>query len=275
MSSEAKKHTPHVPGTKPVSIGTKLMRQYVIISHATKPLDATLLTETRDALDEFVNGPLNDVYGSRATFRIGTSPTDRGPNEIAINLRDSIPDAPGALAYHSVTNGVPDIELGLDVCTHDLKGADSLPAVLSHEVAETECDPGANEWADYGVSPTTGMRAKEASDRVQNTSFQSSKDATLSNFLLPSAFIPGAPAPWDYMSMVTGKALMANQLDYSNGYDIEASEPSKVSQLQHAALHFGGTANVVTSMGHESLSDMARARKRSPYSRTARRGARI
>jgi hypothetical protein len=212
---------------------------------------------------------LNDIHGTRATFRIGKGPTDRGPNEVAINLRDSIPDAPGALAYHSVTNGVPDIELGLDVCTHGLKGSDSLPAVLSHELAETEGDPGANEWADYGSS----MRAKELCDRVQNISFQSSKDTTLSNFLLPSAFIPGSPGPWDYVSLVTGKPLMADQMDYSNGYDIEASEPTKVNQLQHAFMAEGQPP--VRALGHENLSEMAKARKRSHHSRTARRGARV
>lgn len=233
--------------------------QYVIIVHdpAHEGLTSTLLTETRDALDEYANGPLSAHHGVSCSFRIAYDASDRKPGEYAIHLVENIPDAPGALAYHYVVDGRPDIVLGLVDCEMSLTSQDGLPWVLSHEVAEAEGDPGANEWVDAGGGK---QRAKELCDRVQNVGFATSKGAMVSDFLLREAFIPGSPGPWDYVSLVTGKNCMSDQLDYSNGYDIER-EPNGTEQ----------PLAITKMMGRYQLSTMGLRRKHRHTSRGLRR----
>ena len=85
--------------------------QLVFIQHTSKPtpgLDGMIAV-----IDCFVGRDLRRNWGvPEVTMRIASEPEDRGENEIAVNLRDLIPEAAKALAYHQVTNGVPDIEVG-------------------------------------------------------------------------------------------------------------------------------------------------------------------
>jgi hypothetical protein len=242
--------------------------QFVLLDHQTTPLSQADMNLTRDSLDEYMQIVAEEWGGSYA-FRIGKSPTDRLQTEIGINIRDSIPEAPDAVAYHTVmTNGVPDIEMGMNNVDSIARGSDSLICALSHECAETAVDPGGNQYAEL-LDGTTKARAKEASDRVQNITFRLTTGADASDFLLQSAFIPGAIGPWDYVSRVTGANLMANQSDYSNGYDVEA-----VITGDHQL--FPDRRMVITSAkGHENLSPLALNRKRGAHSRTSRRGVRL
>ena len=251
--------------------------QYVIIVHAPahEGLTSTLLSETRDALDEYANGPLADHHGCKCSFRVSYDVNDRKPEEYAIHLVESIPDAPGALAYHYVVDGRPDIVLGLIDCEMSLTTSDGLPWVLSHEVAEAEGDPGANEWVDAGGGK---QRAKELCDRVQNIGFATSKGAMVSDFLLREAFIPGAPGPWDYVSLVwPQRSAMADQLDYSNGYDIEREPNGTEKQLaamgtKPVDLDADDAKAFSTSMhGRYQLSVKALRRKHRVTSRALRR----
>lgn len=269
---EASKKRPPTTSPKkgPEPVQTSPTMSFVILDHSTKGVPGLLLTETRDAWNEYLNGAISDHYGGTYQVRIGANAQDRKSNEQGINIRDSLPDAPGALAFHYAVNGIPDIEIGLEDVDLSLDGPDSLSAVGAHELAETVGDAGANEWCELQDGSAT-MRARELCDRVQNTSFKTSKGASVSNFLLPNAFIPGSKGPWDYVSLSTGKSIMADQNDYSNGYDIEAGAPTDENQLTSM---IGGNAHVIRVLG-KPMSTRAMTRKRKPHSRTSRRGARV
>lgn len=203
-------------------------------------------------------------------FRAGTV-DDRQDSEIAINFRDTLPEAPGALAYHQDSNGVPDIEIGCDLFSYLTSGTESISAGVSHEVLETYGDAGGNGWKDKG---TGTMGAEETADPVQNTSYSASNGVSLSNFVLPSYFIPGAAGPWDYLGVIK------SQNDISNGYEIQAGAPTdttqvggetKVAALRGLNIH---KAKPVFIVGAE-LTEQQRKRKAHPYSRTYRRGVRL
>jgi hypothetical protein len=220
-------------------------------------------------------GTLIPTWGIGAcSFRAGKSPQDRGLLEIACHFRDAIPEAPDALAYHTVTNGVPDIEIGCDLFGDVLNGPESQMGGLDHEFKETVIDPGGNLWADL-FDGSGMMRAREACDTVQNSGYPARVNgAWLSNFLLPAAFIPGAPGKWDFMGVMT------SQEDYSHGYEIQAGSPSDVTQVGgKKRLHGLAMSREGTRMcgiaGAERLSTHQLKRKAHPYSRTYRRGVRI
>lgn len=218
---------------------------------------AAFLQAIADALSAQVNNEWADAWGTGAVVRVGSGPDDRSATEVAINLRDTIPEAPGALAYHQVTNGVPDIEVGVDLFSSLTDGIESVSSGISHEVLETLGDAGANGWKEKG---TGIMGAEETCDPVQNTGYQGAGGVSLSNFVLPSYFVPGSAGPWDYLS------VMASQDDISNGYEIQAPSPTNVTQagkdLAAKGLPIRGTIRKVE-------------RKRHPYSRTYRRGVRL
>ena len=134
-------------------------------------------------------------------FRIGSGPDDRTPTEIAIHFRDTIDEAPGALAYHQVVNGVPDIELGVDLFSSLTSGGESVCAGGSHELLETYRDAGANEWSEKQDGSNL-MGASEVCDPVQNTSYNASNGNGLSNFVLPSYFVPQSLGLWDYLGVM-------------------------------------------------------------------------
>ena len=67
---------------------------------------------------------------------------DRQRGDIAAHFRDNIPEAPDALAYHTVTDGIPDIELGCDLFSSLGDEGDSLSSGAGHEVLELLLDPG-------------------------------------------------------------------------------------------------------------------------------------
>lgn len=224
------------------------------------------------------------AYGMPSVaFRQGTT-DDRQPLEIAINFRDTIPEAPDALAYHQDSNGVPDIEIGTDLFSSLTRGTESVSAGVSHEVLETYGDAGGNGWKDK-FNGTMG--AEETADPVQNTSYNASNvnpvasskydsgdGVALSNFVLPSYFVPGAPGPWDYLGKMT------SQDDISNGYEIQAGAPTTTTQVGGEAavrgvrglnLHKGKPVFIVGA----ELTEQQRKRKAHPYSRTYRRGVRL
>jgi hypothetical protein len=205
------------------------------------------------------------AYGMPSvSFRTGTT-DDRGPSENAINFRDTLPEAPGALAYHQVVNGVPDLEIGVDLFSTLTSGTESVSSGTSHEVLETYGDAGANGWKDKG---TGTMGAEETADPVQNTTYNASNGVALSNFVRPSYFIPGAPGPWDYLG------VMKSQDDISNGYEIQAGAPTTTTQVggfRGLNIHKGKTVFIVGA----EMTEAQRKRKSHAYSRTSRRGVRL
>lgn len=161
------------------------------------------------------------------TFRVAKGPGDRIGGEIAVNFRNKIPEAPSALAYHTTTNGVPDIEIGVDLFTNIQDDSDSLTCGLSHELFELLNDAGANGWKDR--QDGSGIAdAEEACDMVQNTGFMA-EGCFISNFLLPNAFIPASEGPWDYLG------VMKKQYDTTHGYGIQSIGARKTKQVEGEA----------------------------------------
>jgi hypothetical protein len=246
---------------------------FVLIDHTTsatpdalKPAPA--FERMTAAWLEQIEGPFADAYGEQCvSFRIAANESDRQANEIAINFRDTIPEAPGALAYHTVVNGIPDIELGVDLFSDLTTTQESVSSGGSHELLELLQDIGANEWADR-QDASGEMDAKESCDFVQNTGYAASNGVWLSNFVLPSFFIPQAPGPWDDMGVMT------SQYDVSNGYGIQGNSPNNITQIGGAKLglatHRGRSFYIVGN-----LTEVQRKRKSHPYSRTYRRGVRL
>jgi len=224
------------------------------------------------AVNEQIQGPYAAEYGQQlVTFAIGDL-ASRQPADTAAFFRDTIP-VDGALAYHTVVNGVPDIELGVDLFASLGDEGDSLSAGAGHEILELLGDPGANLWEDMGNGI---MRPREECDTVQNTGYKASNGLWMTNFLLRSAWIPGAAGPWDYLG------VMKSQDDYSNGYEIQAATPSTTTQVGGLAAP-GAASRLGESIGHVlgrvyavgALSSMQLARKRGHLSRTYRRGVRL
>jgi hypothetical protein len=214
-----------------------------------------------DAWFEQIEGPYAAEYGAPTISFREAAINDRVGAEIGINFRDTIPEAPDALAYHQVVNGIPDIELGVDLFTSLTTDNDAVSSGGSHELLELLGDAGANRWADRQDS-SRQMDAEELCDFVQNTGYAASNGVWVSNFVLPNFFIPGAPGPWDYLR------VMKSQYDYSHGYGILASEPATVTQVMGQAL--GLHTNRIHSVGE--LTALQHKRKKHSYSRAARRG---
>jgi hypothetical protein len=225
-------------------------------------------------LEEQIDGPFAGAFGSViCRFRVASAPEDRDPGEVAVNFRDTIPEAPGALAYHTVTNGVPDIEIGVDLFTNLNDDQDSVSSGVSHEILELLGDAGANGWKD--LQDGSGLtRAEELCDTVQNTGYRGGHGCWMSNFLLPSAFVPGADAPWDHLG------IMISQDDYSSGYEVQATAPTDAQQVvggitkeRHGLVYVGG--RFIFARGADRLTFLQKRRKSHPYSRTYRRGVRL
>jgi hypothetical protein len=224
-----------------------------------------------DACLEQVNGPFADAYGRLAiAMRIGSGPADRGPSEIAVNFRDSIPEAPEALAYHTVTMGIPDIEIGCDLFTSTTSGSESISGGVSHEILEMLRDAGANGWKSKNDGSST-MSAEEACDPVQNTGYSASNGVWVTNFVLPSYWVPGSSGPYDLLGKLTA---VTNAEIALYGYEIQATDVTETTQvggekalLAHPRHHQG---RAVYAVGQ--LSELQKKRKSHPFARSRRRG---
>lgn len=227
----------------------------------TLPIDSSTLTGIIAASGELLQTFAIETGDTpTVAMRIASDPNDRKPGEIACNFRDNIPEAPGALAFHAVTNGVPDIELGVGLFQALTSGSESVSVGFTHELLEMLGDLGANGWKDNGLGK---LDAEEECDWVQNTCFTASNSVDVTNFLLPVFFIPGADGPWDHMG------AMKNRQDVSNGYGIQASSPTSSSQVGGLLARRGW---LVRPAMVGSLTDAQKKRKSHPYSRTRRRG---
>ncbi len=210
----------------------------------------------------------DNARANLSTFRIAKDVNDRiGGREIGVHFRDTIPEAPDALAYHQTVGGIPDIEIGVDLFSNLVDNGDGLSSGLSHEIFELINDPGANGWKDR--QDGSGLcDAEESCDVVQNTGFLLG-DIYISNFLLPSFFIPQAEGPWDYL----GK--MRSQYDISHGYNIQATSPKHIAQVTGDAKSFRMNENHLWVMVKGELTEKQIERKRLTTSRPFRRGIRL
>jgi hypothetical protein len=221
------------------------------------------LPKLADAINEGLT-IFSQFHGGSYICRAGSSPTDRRDGEIAVNIRKAVTTDPsGALGWHQVTNGIPDIELPYDTMSGLTGDSNALDTVASHEVFETCGDPGANGLKDNGNGKVS---AEEECDRVEDVTFPVSNGLNLSNFLLASAWIPGAPGPYDYCSALSAQLDASNQVTMTpGGYDIEGDSPNLTDVTPEAK-----TVNLRVRAAKPFEDGRAR-RKADKHSRTSRR----
>lgn len=258
---------------------------FVFYDHTTDATPADLrpgphLQDILDAIAEQVELDYAPEHGApKVIFRIASSPDDRQEGEEGVHYRDNIPEAPNALAYHTVVNGIPDIEIGCDLFETVTTGTRAISGGVSHEILERLLDGGANGWKDKGDGVTTG--AEEVCDPVQNTGYTASNGVALSNFVRRSYFIPGSEGPWDFLGMMT------SQNDVSGGYEVQAKAITETTQVGGERQEVAHTLPHPRMLGEQRYSDgttvfavgsLTAAQQRaksSPYSRAYRRGLRV
>ena len=147
-------------------------------------------------------------YAKDATVRVGSGPDDLGPGEIPARILATLPEAPGAIAYHDVDSDAPDVFLGLDDC----QTPDDVTSALSHEFCETSADPDCNLWVTVpdGIPLPDGLVAgqqiaQENADPLQDRSYPINGFA-MSDFCYP-AYFGTAPGPTSYGEAKGGPRL--------------------------------------------------------------------
>ncbi|KWF00473.1 hypothetical protein WL80_02420 [Burkholderia ubonensis] len=164
-------------------------------------LSADVLTHIAEAVNSQVNQEFATEWGARTSIRVGANEKDIQPGEWAYQFVASLPDVPGASAYHDIGNGIPFALCAVTTCG-SLYGPDGVSVDASHEILETAGDEGANLFANDNKGL---LHAVEMCDAVEiQTYAKTCEDGTIvqvSNWLLRAWFMPGAAAPYDYMSM--------------------------------------------------------------------------
>jgi len=146
------------------------------------------------------------------------------PGECVCVLVDSLPSAPGAVAYHDVNGDeVPRVFLARTQCNSLSSGDDSVTGALSHEICEAAADPFINAWRDDGHGREY---AQEACDAVQETNY-AIDGITVSNFVYPPFFAPGAVGPYDRLSVITAPLQTA-----PGGYQLVRKAGTGETQIQ-------------------------------------------
>jgi hypothetical protein len=128
------------------------------------------------------------VYGGTYAVRAGA---DIQAGEMVFAIVDSLPDAPGAIAYHDVTGAdVPVAYLALSTCNT----LNDVSSAISHELCETAGDSACDLWADDGQGHEW---ARELCDAVESN-FYLVNGFAVSDFLLPGFFAPSDPGPYSF-----------------------------------------------------------------------------
>lgn len=164
-------------------------------------LTPTAMKHIADAVQAQINEEFAAEWGAQAYIRVGVSASDIKAGEWAYIFVGSLPDAPGASAYHDISKkGVPFALCAVTTCG-SLLGQNGVSVDVSHEILETFGDEGANLYAYDNVGL---LHALEMCDAVEMQTYtKPTKDGTaveVSNWLLRTWFMPGAKGPYDYMT---------------------------------------------------------------------------
>lgn len=165
-------------------------------------LSADVLARIAEAVSSQLNQEFAAEWGAQASIRVGANPKDIKPGEWAYGFLPSLPDAPGASAYHDINGkGVPFSLCAVTTCG-SLYGPTGVGVDASHEILETAGDIGANLFANDNKGL---LHALEMCNAVEVQTYgKTNKDGTVvqvSNWLLRAWFIPGAAGPHDYMTL--------------------------------------------------------------------------
>lgn len=140
------------------------------------------------------------------------------PGQRVLHIVDSVEDAPGALAYHTVDgHGNPVLRLGVN--EHRLLHGnllDLLSESISHEIFETAKNPFVNCYLDCG---STKKVAYEVCDPVQGTPYRHN-GTLIANFVLPAwTDAEDADGPYDFVTANHGQRVLTKPFDcYPTGY---------------------------------------------------------
>jgi hypothetical protein len=218
-----------------------------------------------------LNGDVAAEWGGTGTYSVRVGQPDGSdvqPTEVAIWIKDALPDAPGAAGYHDrLGNGAAVVYIGRDGSDSLTQGGNALSVTISHECCEAAGDPPANFWADRGDG---NEEALELCDRVEDTSYAAPNGVTVSNFLLRAAFDPGASAPYDKLGVLKDRTGMT-----PGGYVILRTASSD----EHQQTPSGKSAAGASAKHRVSIQGTIRTsklnKKKNPSSRTYRRGVRL
>src|SRR5579872_835116 len=164
-------------------------------------LSAAVLSHIAEAVTSQLNQEFAAEWGAQTAIRVGANANDIKPGEWAYAFLQSLPNAPGASAYHDINGkGVPFSLCAVTTCD-TLYGPNGVSVDASHEILETAGDEGANLFANDNKGL---LHALEMCDAVEIQTYgKTCKDGTVvqvSNWLLRAWFIPGAAGPYDYMT---------------------------------------------------------------------------
>jgi hypothetical protein len=210
-------------------------------------LSPAVLAHIAEAVQGQVDQEFAAEWGAEATLRVGANANDIQPGEWAYGFVASLPDAPGASAYHDINgNGVPFALCAVPTCG-SLLGPTGVSVDASHEILETAGDEGANQFANDNNGQ---LHAVEMCDAVEIQTYgKTCNDGTVvqvSNWLLRAWFNPGATGPYEYMSSakISGAVSPSGPLQTAPGnggnYQI-VSQWGGDKQVFAAAHHLVGT----------------------------------
>jgi hypothetical protein len=181
---------------------------------------------------------------------VGSDPTDIAPGEIVYSLVDTLPEAPGAVAYHDRTGtAVPFALLALSTCNT----LTDVSIGITHELCEIAGDAACNEWRDDGQG---NEYANETCDADEARSYPIDSIA-VSAFVLPAFFSPGSPGPYTFLGSIGQPDAAGPFQTMYGGYQIKRQSGGGEAQVQ-GEVH-----------------PLRLARKQHWNSRTYRRGVRL
>lgn len=192
-------------------------------------LAQSALVQIAEACQIYLDRDVATYWGGAYRVRAASGPSDIVAGEIACAILDSLPNAPGAVAYHDVAGAeVPVVFLARDACNAILSGSDSISSALSHELAETAGDAACNLWIDDGQGSEW---AHELCDAVQDWGYRINGVA-VSDFVLPAFFAPGSVGPWNFGALIAGGNKLTAALQTApGGYQIKRSAGSGETQV--------------------------------------------
>jgi hypothetical protein len=221
------------------------------------PLDDATMSTIAAAVEMQLNRDIAPEWGGDYHVRVDLAANVQ-PTEVAVIIRDSLPEAPGAAGYHDLENGAAVVYIGRDGSNSLTLGTNALSVTISHECGEVAGDRGANVWADDDAGHEY---AQELCDGVESMTYMIG-GVTVSDWLMRAFFTPGAPGPYSYLQATghTGGPAGPFQTAAANGGDY---------QIERNVDENGATQ--VTAKG----SPKNPKRVAHPSSRAYRRGVRL
>jgi hypothetical protein len=170
-----------------------------VVSHEGNALPATELKQVTDAVQYQVTQHFAPIWNRHVN--IVTIPTGQTvPDGGVLAVCQKTIDVPGALAYHTVSGGRPEIVVSLELAQ---KVGDSFSVAFGHEVLEMLCD----RWCTATVADGTGkFWIREVCDPVQTQSYKVSVDGVsvdVPNFVGPRWFDPKRSGPLDFLGRLS------------------------------------------------------------------------